>query len=130
MGVGKRLKEHDPNVRIVAVEPHPGELVFGLRSLDEGFIPPIVDLSRLDSRIVVESRDAFVGAKLLTEKEGIFAGISSGAIMQVAIRVAKRMESGNVVALLPDSGWKYLSTNLWTRDVDDLLDELGDMLWW
>lgn len=130
MGVSRRLKEHNPDIQIVAIEPHPGELVQGLRSLEDGFIPPIVDLSMLDSRIVVESRDAFVGTKMLAEKEGIFAGVSSGAIMMCALRYARRLDQGHVVVILPDSGWKYLSSGLWTKDVDELVAEMGDMLWW
>ncbi len=106
MGVGRRLKEHDSNTRIVAVVPNPGDRIMGLRSLEEGFTPPIVDLSLLDSRIVVDSKQAFVATRELTKKEGLFAGISSGSVIVCAQRVAQRMEKGNIVALLADGGWK------------------------
>ncbi|MBM2836301.1 MAG: cysK [candidate division NC10 bacterium] len=100
MGVGRRLKEVNPKTKVIAVEPHPGDLVQGLRSLDEGFIPPILDTSLLDSKIMVDSRCAFAATKDLTTKEGIFAGVSSGAVVHVAIRMAHRMEKGNIVVIL------------------------------
>jgi cysteine synthase B len=130
-GVGRRLKEHNPDVRVVAAVPHPGDLVQGLRSLEEGFIPPVLDESILDGRIVVDSRSSFASAKDLMDKEGIFAGISSGAAMHTARRVAERMERGNVVVLLADSGWKYLSTNLWTKAYEELApEEIEGKVWW
>ena len=92
-------------------------------NLDEGFIPPILDRSLLDSKIAVRSRDAFEMTRELTRREGIFAGISSGAALRFALRVADRTDRGNIVVLLADGGWKYLGTGLWTRKVDDL-DEL------
>lgn len=130
MGVGRRLKEHNPQVKIMAVVPHPGELISGLRSLEDGFIPPIVDLSLLDGRIVVESADAFQATRELTEREGIFAGISSGAVAVCAQRLASRLEKGNIVALLADGGWKYLSTQLWTRSYEEMEQEVQGMVWW
>ncbi len=130
-GVGRRLKEHNPEVKIVAAVPHPGDLVQGLRSLDEGFIPPILDESLLDGRIVVDSRSSFAAAKELMEKEGIFAGISSGAVMRTAQRIASRMDGGNIVALLADGGWKYLSTALWTKEYAQLTaEEVEGKVWW
>lgn len=108
-GVGRRLKEHNPNIRIVATLPPVGDLVQGLRSLDEGFIPPVLDQSLLDERMVVDSRTSFAAAKELLQKEGIFAGISSGAVLHTAQRVAEQMPEGKIVALLADGGWKYLS---------------------
>ena len=130
MGVGRRLKKHNPNTRVLAVVPHPGDLVQGLRSLDEGFIPPILDQSLLDGRFVVASKEAFATTRLLMEKEGIFAGISSGSVVYAAMRVAQRMEQGNVVVLLADGGWKYLSTGLWTHaEVADEPD-LDKKIWW
>ncbi|MEE8386615.1 MAG: PLP-dependent cysteine synthase family protein, partial [Dehalococcoidia bacterium] len=98
-GVGRRLKENNPDVKIVAAVPHPGDLVQGLRSLEEGFIPPILDESVLDGRIVVDSRSSFAAVKELMENEGIFAGISSGAVMRTAQRIASRMDGGDIVAL-------------------------------
>jgi cysteine synthase B len=129
-GVGRALKAARPSVRIVAAEPLPGELVQGLRSLDEGFVPPVLDASVLDDRYLVGNRDAVIGVRRLLGEEGIFAGLSSGAAVAVAVRVARDLPSGNVVVLLADGGWKYLSTDLWRRDLDELEDELeGSLLW-
>ena len=129
-GVGRYLKERRPGVRIVAAEPLPGEHVQGLRSLDEGFVPPVLDASVLDDRFLVSNRDALVGLRRLLRDEGIFGGLSSGAAIAVAVRVAREMKRGAVVALLADGGWKYLSTDLWTRPLDELEDELeGSLLW-
>ncbi len=129
-GVGRYLKEHKPGVKIVACVPHPGDLVQGLRSLEEGFIPPVLDESLLDGKIVVDSRASFAGAKELTQAEGIFAGISAGAALRTAQRVAERLDSGNVVILLADGGWKYLSTALWSRDYDEMESEVEGKVWW
>jgi len=130
-GVGHRLKEHSSEVKIVAAVPHPGDLVQGLRSLEEGFIPPVLDESVLDGRIVVDSRSSFAAVKELMENEGIFAGISSGAVMRTAQRLAERMEGGNIVVLLADGGWKYLSTGLWTKEYEDLkLEGVEGKVWW
>ncbi|MBI3989637.1 MAG: cysteine synthase family protein [candidate division NC10 bacterium] len=130
MGVGRRLKEQNPQVKVIAVEPHPGELVQGLRSLEEGFIPPILDMSLLDGKIIVDSRCAFAATKDLTKKEGIFAGISSGAVVHCAIRVAHRMERGNIVCLLADGGWKYLSLGVWFKEIPDLDENMYSHIWW
>ncbi|MBI2846809.1 MAG: cysteine synthase family protein [Chloroflexi bacterium] len=130
MGIGRRLKEKNPETKVIAVVPHPEDLIQGLRSLEEGFIPPILDLSLLDSRIMIESKDAFRTARELTEREGIFAGISSGAVVCAAQRVAQRMKKGNIVVLLADGGWKYLSTGLWTRSLGELEEELEGKIWW
>ncbi len=111
-GIGRRLKEHTPNIRVVATLPPVGDLVQGLRSLDEGFIPPVLDESLLDERMVVDSRTSFAAAKELLQKEGIFAGVSSGAVLHTAQRVAQQMDEGKIVILLPDGGWKYLSMPL------------------
>ena len=111
-GIGRRLKEHNPNIRVIATLPPVGDLVQGLRSLDEGFIPPVLDESLLDERMVVDSRTSFAAAKELLQKEGIFAGVSSGAVVHTAQRVAEQMDEGKIVVLLPDGGWKYLSMPL------------------
>src|SRR5579884_2491287 len=116
-GVGRRLREERPEVQIVAAEPLPGDLVQGLRSLDEGFVPPIFDPTVLDAKYLVPSDEAINMMRRLASEEGIFAGVSSGAILAAALRHASRLESGTVVALLPDGGWKYLSGDLWTADV-------------
>ena len=129
-GVGRYLKRMRSGVRIVAAEPFPGEQVQGLRSLDEGFVPPVLDASVLDDRYLVSNRDALIGLRRLMRSEGIFAGLSCGAVIHVALRLATEMGSGSIVALLADGGWKYLSTGLWTRDIDELEDELdGSLLW-
>lgn len=129
-GVARALKPARPSVRIVAAEPLPGEQVQGLRSLEEGFVPPVLDESLLDDRFLVSNRDAVIGLRRLLREEGIFGGLSSGAAIAVAIRAAGELERGNVVVLLADGGWKYLSADLWTRDVNELEDELeGSLLW-
>ena len=108
-------------MRVVAAEPLPGEQVQGLRSLDEGFVPPVLDPSVLDDRFLVSNRDAVIGLRRLLREEGIFAGLSSGAAIAVALRVAARDgAAASVVVLLADGGWKYLSADLWTRDLDEL----------
>ncbi|MSQ07310.1 MAG: cysteine synthase family protein [Dehalococcoidia bacterium] len=130
MGVGRRLKEHNPAVKLVAVAPEPDDLISGLRRLEDGFIPPILDLKLLDARILVGSFSAFRTTKELLQKEGIFAGISSGSVVSAAIREAEKMEQGNIVCLLADGGWKYLSTNLWTKDYDELAKISQGKIWW
>ena len=129
-GVGRYLKRERPGVRIVAAEPLPGEGVQGLRSLEEGFVPPVLDESVLDDKYLVNNRDAVIGLRRLLREEGIFAGLSCGAAVAVAVRVARDMATGSVVVLLADGGWKYLSADLWSRDLDELEDELeGSLLW-
>ena len=120
MGNGRRLKEHDDGTMIVAAEPLQGELVQGLRSLDDGFIPPIIDLSLLDRKIFVSNRDAVVWTKRLLAEEGLFAGVSSGAIASIAVRVANDLGEGNVVFVVCDDGWKYLSSGVYTKSIDEL----------
>ncbi|HEX7059784.1 MAG TPA: pyridoxal-phosphate dependent enzyme [Solirubrobacterales bacterium] len=129
MGNGKRLKEADPETLIVAAEPMQGELVQGLRSLDDGFIPPIIDLSILDRKIMVSNRDAIVWTKRLLEEEGIFAGVSSGAIAAIAARIAGELDGGNVVFLIPDDGWKYLSSGVYTKPIEEL-EGIDSTVWW
>ena len=130
MGVGKRLREHNPKVQIVAAEPHPEDQLSGLRSLDHGFIPPILDLDMLDRKIVVRADDALVRTRQLTDREGIFAGLSSGAAVHVAVRVAERMPRGTIVVLLADGGWKYLSTGLWERSADEAAEGIRGRVMW
>lgn len=130
MGVGRRLKECNPKTKVIAVEPNPGDLVQGLRSLEEGFIPPILDTSLLDGKIMVDSRCAFAATKDLTNKEGIFAGVSSGAVVHVAIRTAHRMEKGNIVVILCDGGWKYVSLGVWHKEFPELGENMYSHLWW
>jgi [CysO sulfur-carrier protein]-thiocarboxylate-dependent cysteine synthase len=130
MGVGRRLKEHNPSVQIVAAEPDAGEQVQGLRNLDEGFVPPILDLGLLDRKVVVRGDDSLHFTRELAKVEGIFAGISSGAALHVALRVARRLDRGNVVVLLADGGWKYLSTGLWTKPLEQVADEISTKVMW
>jgi [CysO sulfur-carrier protein]-thiocarboxylate-dependent cysteine synthase len=130
MGNGRRLKETlGDAVRIVAAEPMQGEPVQGLRSLDDGFIPPIIDLSLLDRKIFVTNRDAILWTRKLLEEEGIFAGVSSGAIARVAVRIAGELDEGNVVFVVCDDGWKYLSSGIYTRPVDEIAN-LDSTVWW
>jgi cysteine synthase B len=120
MGNARRLKEHDPDTLIVAAEPLQGELVQGLRSLDDGFIPPIIDLELLDRKIFVSNRDSVVWTKKLLAEEGLFAGVSSGAIAAIAVRVAEKLDEGNVVFVVCDDGWKYLSSGVYTKPIEEL----------
>ena len=129
-GTGRYLKEQNPAIRVIAAAPHPGDMVQGLRSLEEGYIPPVFDESVLDGRIVVDSETSFKMTKELAQSVGIFAGISSGAAVRAAQRAAERMDRGKIVVLLADGGWKYLSTGLWTRDYADILEDVGEKLWW
>jgi cysteine synthase len=123
MGNARRLKEEDPDTMIVAAEPLQGELVQGLRSLEDGYIPPIIDLSLLDRKIFVSNRDAVVWTKKLLEEEGLFVGVSAGAIASICVRVAGELDEGNVVFVVPDDGWKYLSSGVYTKTVEQLEDE-------
>jgi [CysO sulfur-carrier protein]-thiocarboxylate-dependent cysteine synthase len=129
MGVGRRLKERDRETLIVAAEPAQGELVQGLRSLDDGFIPPILDLEILDRKILVSNRDAILWTQKLLHQEGLFAGVSSGAIAAICVRIAGELEEGNVVFLVPDDGWKYLSSGVYTTPVEEL-EDIENTVWW
>ena len=129
-GTGQYLKDNNPEVKIVAVAPEPDDLISGLRRLEDGFIPPILDVNVLDSRLLISSFDAFKTTKILLEKEGIFAGISCGSVVYGAIKQAERMKSGKIVCLLADGGWKYLSTSLWTKDYPQLAKESKGKIWW
>ena len=130
MGVGRFMKEQSPETKIVAAEPMQGEPVQGLRSLEDGYIPPIIDISLLDRKIVVTNRDALVWTRKLLSEEGIFAGVSSGAILAVARRMASELDGGNVVMIVPDDGWKYLSAGLWTKSIEELEKSIDETVWW
>src|SRR5213592_652184 len=130
MGTGRRLKEaFGDSVKIVAAEPMQGEPVQGLRSLDDGFIPPIIDISLLDRKIFVTNSDAILWTRKLLEEEGVFAGVSSGAIAAIAVRIAGELDEGNVVFVVADDGWKYLSSGIYTRPLDEI-ENLESTLWW
>jgi cysteine synthase B len=130
MGVGRYLKERKPEVQIVAVEPPAGELVQGLRSLDDGFVPPIFESSVLDRKTIVRNRESIEWTRRLLQECGVFAGISSGAAAAGAAKVAARMESGTIVTLLPDGGWKYLSSGAWTDDLDVVEERARRINYW
>jgi [CysO sulfur-carrier protein]-thiocarboxylate-dependent cysteine synthase len=130
MGVGRRLKEAIGDVKIVAAEPYQGELVQGLRSLDDGFIPPIIDLDLLDRKIFVSNRDAVVWTRRLLRDEGLFVGVSSGAIASIAARVAGELDEGDVVFVVADDGWKYLSSGVYTRPMRELERALEKTAFW
>jgi cysteine synthase len=120
MGNARRLKEENDETIVVAAEPLQGELVQGLRSLEDGYIPPIIDLSLLDRKIFVSNRDSVVWTKRLLEEEGLFLGVSSGAIAAIAVRVANELDDGNVVFVAPDDGWKYLSSGVYAKTIEQL----------
>lgn len=129
MGCAKRFKEEVPGVKIVAAEPMQGEPVQGLRSLDDGFIPPIIDIELLDRKIFVTNRDAVIWTRKLLDDEGLFAGVSSGAIASIAVRIASELDSGDVVFIVCDDGWKYLSSGVYTLPVDEV-ENLDATVWW
>jgi cysteine synthase B len=130
MGNARRLKEAlGDSVKIVAAEPMQGEPVQGLRSLADGFIPPIIDLALLDRKIFVTNSDAIVWTRKLLDEEGIFAGVSSGAIARVAARIAGELDEGNVVFIVADDGWRYLSSGVYTRPLEEI-ENLESTLWW
>jgi [CysO sulfur-carrier protein]-thiocarboxylate-dependent cysteine synthase len=126
MGTGRRLRESFPDIQVVAAEPLPGDPVMGLRSLDDGYVPPVLDISKLDRKLLVSNSEAAAAARALLEREGIFAGVSSGAVVHVARRIAEELDEGAVVVcVLADGGWKYLSAPFWEGDD---IDEA--VLWW
>jgi [CysO sulfur-carrier protein]-thiocarboxylate-dependent cysteine synthase len=129
VGVGRYLKEQNPAVQVVAAEPEYGDLVYGLRNLDEGFVPPIFDEAVLDRRIKVGSADALARTRELAAAEGVFAGISTGAVLHVALRVAERTGPADIVVLAPDGGWKYLSTGAYGADPVAAEAGLRGQLW-
>jgi cysteine synthase/molybdopterin converting factor small subunit len=127
MGAGERLRESFPDVLVAAAEPFQGDLVYGLRSLADGYVPPILDVSRLDRKILVSNDDSVAGLRALLDREGIFAGVSSGAVVHVARRIASDLdEDAVVVVVLADAGWKYLSADFWTEGARTMEDHL----WW
>jgi len=130
MGNARRLKEENPETKIVAAEPLQGELVQGLRSLEDGYIPPIIDITLLDRKIFVSNRDAVIWTRKLLAEEGLFVGVSSGAIASIAVRVASELDEGNVVFVAPDDGWKYLSSGVYTKSLEELEESLDSASFW
>ena len=130
MGAGKRLKERNPQTRIIGVEPKMGDQIQGLRSLQEGYIPPLLDLDMLDGRFLVDTAEAFESARALLENEGILAGVSSGAVLSCAQRIAGRMDSGNIVVIFADGGWKYMTAGPWREEMEARMLNPDDTAWW
>ncbi len=128
MGTGERLRERFPDVVVAAVEPLPGDPVMGLRSLDEGYVPPILDVSKLDRKVLVSNEESVREVRRLLDEEGIFAGVSAGAVGHVARKLAGELEEGVVVAVFADGGWKYLSADFW--DADDVEQAMERTVWW
>jgi [CysO sulfur-carrier protein]-thiocarboxylate-dependent cysteine synthase len=128
MGVGERLRETFPDVVVAAAEPLPGDPVMGLRSLADGYVPPILDVGRLDRKLLVSNKDSVAGLRALLEHEGIFGGVSSGAVVHVARTLAEELDEGVVVSVLADGGWKYLSAEFW--DASDVERSMERTVWW
>ena len=128
MGAGERLRESFPDLVVVAAEPLPGDPVMGLRSLEDGYVPPILDVSKLDRKLLVSNAEAVAGVRALLDREGLFAGVSAGAVVHVARKLAAELDEGVVVAILADAGWKYLSASFW--DAADVEREMEADLWW
>jgi cysteine synthase B len=128
MGVGRRLREQFEDVVVAAAEPLPGDPVLGLRSLEDGYVPPILDVDQLDRKILVSNADSVAGMRALLEREAIFAGVSSGGVIHVARRLAEELDEGVVVAILADAGWKYLSAPLW--ESEDVERAMEHAIWW
>jgi [CysO sulfur-carrier protein]-thiocarboxylate-dependent cysteine synthase len=128
MGTGERLRESFPDVVVAAAEPLPGDPVMGLRSLDEGYIPPILDVSKLDRKVLVSNEESVREVRRLLDEEGIFAGVSAGAVGHVARTLAAELDEGVVVAILADAGWKYLSADFW--EAEDVERAMERTVWW
>jgi [CysO sulfur-carrier protein]-thiocarboxylate-dependent cysteine synthase len=127
MGAGRRLRESFPEITIAAAEPLPGDPIMGLRSLEDGYVPPVLDVSQLDRKVLVSNEDAVASLRELLHSEGIFAGVSSGAVVHVARKLAAELDEGTVVAVLADAGWKYLSASFWESAAEE---ELEAAVWW
>jgi cysteine synthase len=128
MGAGERLRESFPDVLVAAAEPLPGDEVMGLRSLEDGYVPPILDVSKLDRKLLVSNTEAVSGLRLLLEHEGVLGGVSSGAVVHAALRLADELDEGVIVCVLADGGWKYLSADFW--DATDVDKAMGRSVWW
>jgi cysteine synthase B len=128
MGAGERLRESFPEVVVAAAEPLPGDPVMGLRSLADGYVPPVLDVSRLDRKLLVSNAESVAGLRSLLDREGIFGGISAGAVVHVAQKLAAELDEGVVVCVLADAGWKYLSADFWVAD--DVEQSMERTVWW
>ena len=130
MGAGERVRETFPDVVVAAAEPMPGDPVMGLRSLDDGYVPPILDVTRLDRKVLVSNEDSVAAVRELLRLEGILGGVSAGAVLHVARRLADELDEGVVVAVLADGGWKYLSADFWDAPDEDLESSMESTVWW
>jgi [CysO sulfur-carrier protein]-thiocarboxylate-dependent cysteine synthase len=130
MGCGERLRESFPDVQVIAVEPLQGDVIYGLRSLDDGYLPPILDVSKLDRKILVTNEESVAGLRLLLEREALFAGVSCGAVVHVARQIAAGLDEGIIVTVLADGGWKYLSADFWTKAPGEIERSMEDRVWW
>jgi cysteine synthase len=128
MGTGERLREMFPDIVVAAAEPLPGDPVMGLRSLDDGYVPPILDVSKLDRKVLVTNEESVYEVRRLLDEDGIFAGVSAGAVGHVARKLADELDEGVVVAILADAGWKYLSADFW--EADDVGQAMERTVWW
>ncbi len=134
MGTGRVLKEYNSSIRVIATAPHPDDVVQGLRAIEDGFIPPILDLDALDGRVLIEAEEAFYWTKRLLSDAGVFIGVSSGAVFATALRVAEQMkhnnEKGSIVALFADGGWKYLSSGIYSKQFNQIKHDIEGKVWW
>ena len=130
MGAGERLRESFPDVVVAAAEPLPGDPVMGLRSLADGYVPPILDVSKLDRKVLVSNKESVAGLHELLAREGIFGGVSAGAVVHVARRLAAELDEGVVVCVLADAGWKYLSADFWDAKATDVEGSMERTVWW
>ena len=130
MGAGERLRETFPDIVIAAAEPLPGDSVMGLRSLEDGYVPPILDVTKLDRKMLVSNEESVHAVRALLDLEGIFAGVSCGAAIHVARKLAEEMEEGVIVTILTDAGWKYLSADFWEASDEDLAESMERTIWW
>ena len=128
MGAGARVREAFPDVVVAGVEPLPGDPVIGLRSLEDGYVPPILDVSKLDRKILVSNEESVQGVRALLDSEAIFAGVSSGGVVHVARRLGEELDEGVVVCVLADGGWKYLSAAFWAAE--DVEQAMERTVWW
>jgi cysteine synthase len=128
MGAGARLRESFPDVVVAAAEPLPGDAVMGLRSLEDGYVPPILDVSKLDRKLLVSNEESVLGLRFLLEREGLFGGVSSGAVIHAALRLAGELDEGVIACVLADGGWKYLSAGFW--ETDDVETAMERSVWW
>jgi cysteine synthase B len=130
MGCARRLREANPDVQIVAAEPLQGDPVMGLRSLEDGYTPPILDIAQLDRKVLVSNAESIRALRDLLANEGVFAGVSAGAALAVARRVAGEIDGGNVVCVFADGGSKYMSAGIYTKPADELDREMEERVWW